>query len=62
MSKENDEVEGIVFVTSKRWMQESRRSTSREPDRNWHFRNQLVAVIFFQESIITAINTFASCL
>lgn len=51
-----------VFVTSQRRMQESRGSTSKEADVSWHFRDQLVAVAFYQASRVTAKNTLDSCL
>lgn len=50
-----------MFVTSQRQMQESRGSASKKVDVNWHFRDQLVAVAFYQALTITAKDTLDSC-
>lgn len=49
-----------MFVPSQRGMQESRGSTSKEMNVSWHFRDQLVAVAFYQALKITVKNTLDS--
>lgn len=43
-------------------MQESRGSTSKKVNVNWHFRDQLVAVAFYQALKVTVKGTLDSCL
>lgn len=60
--KESWEKRNGAFVTCQRWMQESRGSTSKKVNVNWHFRDQLVAVAFYQALKVTVKGTLGSCL